>query len=136
MRKIADVQLNTSEGFFVQPIGNLKLSPLLYLSYTLLTHVPSTGAIESCYKQCIGTPRQGLLAPSSRSNLILTKNMSPGTFQRSTSACSLPALSSPPHPQSRWTHCRSSRMSGSRLSSTLTRTLLRYKYSFYIQHML
>lgn len=34
MRKLAQVQLNTSEGFFVQPIG----------------------VIESCYKQCIGHP--------------------------------------------------------------------------------
>lgn len=32
MRNLAQVQLNTSEGFFVQPIG----------------------IIESCYKQCIG----------------------------------------------------------------------------------
>lgn len=32
MRNLAQVQLNTSEGFFVQPIGR----------------------IESCYKQCIG----------------------------------------------------------------------------------
>ena len=42
MKKISNIQLNTDEGFFVQPIGE----------------------IESCYKQCIGTPRQGLLVPS------------------------------------------------------------------------
>jgi hypothetical protein len=60
MRNLAQVQLNTSEGFFVQPIG----------------------IIESCYKQCIGTPRQGQLVPASRSIAHLTPNMSPG---RSTS---------------------------------------------------
>jgi tRNA (Thr-GGU) A37 N-methylase len=58
MRKLAQVQLNTSVGFFVQPIG----------------------IIESCYKQCIGTPRQGQLVPSSRSIARLTPNMSPGIW--------------------------------------------------------
>jgi hypothetical protein len=44
MKKISNIQLNTNEGFFVQPIGE----------------------ISSCYRQCVGTPRQGLLVPSSR----------------------------------------------------------------------
>lgn len=67
MRNLAQVQLNTSEGFFVQPIGR----------------------IESCYKQCIGTPRQGQLVPSSRSIAHLTSNMSPGLFVSLLLICSL-----------------------------------------------
>jgi tRNA (adenine37-N6)-methyltransferase len=55
MRKLAEIQLNTSEGFFVQPVG----------------------VIESCYRQCVGTPRQGLLVPNSRAAVVLTSNMSP-----------------------------------------------------------
>jgi tRNA-methyltransferase O len=55
MKKLTDVQLNTSEGFFVQPIGH----------------------IRSCYRQCVGTPRQGMLVPSSRASVVLTNNMSP-----------------------------------------------------------
>lgn len=49
------MQLNTSSGYHIQPIGH----------------------INSCYKQCIGTPRQGLLVPSSRSSIVLIKQMSP-----------------------------------------------------------
>jgi hypothetical protein len=55
MRKLTHVHLNTEQGFFVQPIGH----------------------IESCYRQCIGTPRQGALVPSSRAKLTMTTNMSP-----------------------------------------------------------
>eukprot|EP01038_Epipyxis_sp_PR26KG_P008203 gene8203-11097_t len=55
MKRIANIQLNTKEGFFIQPIG----------------------IISSCYRNCLGTPRQGLLVPSSRSSLTLTKNISP-----------------------------------------------------------
>jgi tRNA (adenine37-N6)-methyltransferase len=55
MRRLAEVQLNTSEGFFIQPIGT----------------------IDSCYRQCVGTPRQGMLVPSSRATLYLANNMSP-----------------------------------------------------------
>ena len=61
MRRLAKIQLNTSEGFFVQPIG----------------------AIESCYKQCIGTPRQGALVPASRAIARLKTNMSPGKIASS-----------------------------------------------------
>jgi tRNA (adenine37-N6)-methyltransferase len=53
MRRLANVQLNTEQGFFVQPIG----------------------VVESCYRQCVGTPRQGLLVPLSRASVQLTKNM-------------------------------------------------------------
>jgi len=55
MRRLTEVQLNTSDGFFVQPIGR----------------------IESCYRQCVGTPRQGMLVPSSRAYLQLSSNVSP-----------------------------------------------------------
>ena len=55
MKRISNIQLNTSEGFFIQPIGH----------------------IESCYRHCIGTPRQGLLVPESRASLKLTTNISP-----------------------------------------------------------
>lgn len=59
MKKIADIRLNTQEGFFVQPIGE----------------------ISSCYRQCIGTPRQGLLVPSSRASITLVKNISPESIE-------------------------------------------------------
>lgn len=55
IKRLTEVQLNTSDGFFIQPIAT----------------------IESCYKQCVGTPRQGLLVPSSRAILKLTRNVSP-----------------------------------------------------------
>ncbi len=54
MRKISNIRLDISQGFFVQPIGE----------------------ISSCYRQCIGTPRQGLLVPSSRASITLAKNVS------------------------------------------------------------
>ena len=59
MKRISNIQLNTEEGFFIQPIGY----------------------IESCYRQCIGTPRQGLLVPSSRASLKLTRNISPESLE-------------------------------------------------------
>ena len=55
MKRLTEVQLKTTEGFFVQPIGT----------------------IYSCFRQCVGTPRQGKLAPSSRATLTLDTNMSP-----------------------------------------------------------
>ena len=55
MRNLADIRLNTSEGFFVQPIAT----------------------IESCYRQCVGTPRQGMLVPASRARAVLVTSMSP-----------------------------------------------------------
>ena len=58
MKRLAEVQLNTSEGFFVQPVG----------------------AIESCYRQCVGTPRQGMLVPKSRAAIALSSNMSAEAF--------------------------------------------------------
>lgn len=35
MRKLAEVQLNNADGFYVQPVAH----------------------IESCFRQCVGTPR-------------------------------------------------------------------------------
>ena len=35
------------------------------------------GTIHSCYRQCVGTPRQGALVPASRAVIKLTRNMSP-----------------------------------------------------------
>jgi tRNA-Thr(GGU) m(6)t(6)A37 methyltransferase TsaA len=55
MKNIANIRLSKDEGFFVQPIGH----------------------ISSCYRQCVGTPRQGMLAPHSRSSITLAKNISP-----------------------------------------------------------
>lgn len=55
MKRIANIRLNTDAGFFVQPIGE----------------------ISSCYRQCVGTPRQGLLVPASRASITLTRNISP-----------------------------------------------------------
>jgi tRNA (Thr-GGU) A37 N-methylase len=55
MRRLAEVQLNTTEGFFVQPVG----------------------IIHSCFRQCVGTPRQGALVPASRSSVVLTSSVSP-----------------------------------------------------------
>jgi len=55
MKRLAEVNLNTSEGFFVQPIA----------------------VVKSCFRQCVGTPRQGLLVPHSRATIELTRNMSP-----------------------------------------------------------
>ena len=59
MRKISNIRLDTSKGFFVQPIGH----------------------ISSCYRQCIGTPRQGLLVPSSRATIKLANNVSPEAME-------------------------------------------------------
>lgn len=59
MKKIANIRLNTEEGFFVQPVG----------------------IITSCYRQCVGTPRQGLLVPASRSRITLTRNVSPEALE-------------------------------------------------------
>lgn len=58
MKRLTEVQLNTAEGFFIQPVGY----------------------IESCFRQCVGTPRQGALVPSSRATLKLHSNVSPESF--------------------------------------------------------
>lgn len=55
MKNISNIRLNTSEGFFIKPIGE----------------------IQSCYKNCIGTPRQGLLVPNARASVSFIRNISP-----------------------------------------------------------
>jgi hypothetical protein len=108
MRRIADVQLTTSDGFFVQPVG----------------------VVRSCYKQCIGTPRQGLLAPSSRASIVFVKSISPGitylTFILLILECAITLLSftcagivtSLADRQPPWTTSMASATCGSHLSST------------------
>ena len=136
MKKLTEVQLNTSDGFFVQPIahihscfrqvitlsilyltinlplyhhylyhyaripsmldrelGTAAAVPLLLPSSTGLPHafdssIHLTNSSSSLLSilhlfsfvfvtlQCVGTPRQGLLVPSSRCTLKLTTNMS------------------------------------------------------------
>jgi hypothetical protein len=44
LRAVIDQQLTNENGHFIQPIGFLR----------------------SCYSECVGTPRQGHLAPSTR----------------------------------------------------------------------
>ena len=56
LRKLGMLQLRNDEGYYLQEVGY----------------------IESCYKLCLGTPRQGLLVPSSRAILHLAKNISQG----------------------------------------------------------
>lgn len=58
---------------------------LKVLTNTMLSHedgvfVHEIGVLESCYKQCIGTPRQGLLVPHSRAHIRLCKRISPEAF--------------------------------------------------------
>lgn len=54
-RHLIEAQLNTKDGLYVQAIGTL----------------------FSCYRQCLGTPRQGLLVPSSRAFIKLNTSISP-----------------------------------------------------------
>jgi tRNA (Thr-GGU) A37 N-methylase len=51
-------KLRTDGGEFVQPIGR----------------------IHSCFKKCLGTPRQGYFAPSSRGFIEFLRNISPDTL--------------------------------------------------------
>lgn len=58
LRRVMDDKLDTSKGFFVQPVGE----------------------VRSCFKSCLGTPRQGLLAPSTRARIEFQRNISPDTL--------------------------------------------------------
>ncbi|TDH65107.1 uncharacterized protein CCR75_007275 [Bremia lactucae] len=58
LRRVMDEKLDTSKGYFVQPVG------LIY----------------SCFKACLGTPRQGSLAPSTRAKIIFHRSISPDTL--------------------------------------------------------
>lgn len=53
-----DAKLDTSRGLFVQPIGE----------------------VRSCFQSCVGTPRQGLLAPSTRARVEFQRSISPDTL--------------------------------------------------------
>ncbi|CAK4120776.1 unnamed protein product [Aphanomyces euteiches] len=55
LRLVLAAKLNVSAGYYVQPIG----------------------AVESCFSQCLGTPRQGLLAPHTRARIVFNRSISP-----------------------------------------------------------
>ena len=48
----------------------------MLLAYLFVMSFVHIGVIESCYKQCIGTPRQGMLVPASRACIHLNKAIS------------------------------------------------------------
>ncbi|TYZ64851.1 hypothetical protein PybrP1_008155 [[Pythium] brassicae (nom. inval.)] len=58
LRRVMDDKLDTSKGFFVQPVGE----------------------VRSCFTSCLGTPRQGLLAPSTRARIEFQRSISPDTL--------------------------------------------------------
>ncbi|POM74043.1 Hypothetical protein PHPALM_9045 [Phytophthora palmivora] len=58
LRRVMEEKLDTSKGCFVQPVG----------------------IIHSCFKVCLGTPRQGSLAPSTRAKITFQRSISPDTL--------------------------------------------------------
>ncbi|CAH0517898.1 unnamed protein product [Peronospora belbahrii] len=58
LRRVMEEKLDTSKGCFVQPVGT----------------------VCSCFKVCLGTPRQGLLAPSTRAMITFHRSISPDTL--------------------------------------------------------
>ncbi|KAL4095731.1 hypothetical protein PRIC1_009104 [Phytophthora ramorum] len=58
LRRVMEEKLDTSKGCFVQPVGT----------------------VHSCFKVCLGTPRQGSLAPSTRAKITFQRNISPDTL--------------------------------------------------------
>ncbi|KAF0711537.1 Aste57867_5231 [Aphanomyces stellatus] len=58
LRVVLESKLNVSAGYYVQPIAT----------------------VRSCFSQCIGTPRQGLLAPLTRGRIVCHRNISPDTL--------------------------------------------------------
>ncbi|KAL3673284.1 hypothetical protein V7S43_001003 [Phytophthora oleae] len=58
LRRVMEEKLNTSKGCFVQPVGT----------------------VHSCFKVCLGTPRQGSLAPSTRAKITFQRSISPDTL--------------------------------------------------------
>ncbi|KAE9031094.1 hypothetical protein PF010_g416 [Phytophthora fragariae] len=58
LRRVMEEKLDTSKGCFVQPVGT----------------------VHSCFKVCLGTPRQGSLAPSTRANITFQRSISPDTL--------------------------------------------------------
>ena len=55
LRQAYDEKLNTDGGHFVQPIAT----------------------VESCFPMCVGTPRQGYLAPATRARIAFAPSISP-----------------------------------------------------------
>ncbi|CAI5741376.1 unnamed protein product [Hyaloperonospora brassicae] len=58
LRCVMEEKLDTSKGCFVQPVGT----------------------VQSCFKVCLGTPRQGSLAPSTRAKITFYRGVSPDTL--------------------------------------------------------
>ncbi|RHY16469.1 hypothetical protein DYB36_008437 [Aphanomyces astaci] len=58
LRAILEAKLDVSAGYYVQPIAT----------------------VQSCFAQCLGTPRQGLLAPLTRGRVLCHRNISPDTL--------------------------------------------------------
>uniref|UniRef100_A0AAV1VLC0 TsaA-like domain-containing protein n=1 Tax=Peronospora matthiolae TaxID=2874970 RepID=A0AAV1VLC0_9STRA len=58
LRRVMEEKLDTSKGCFVQPVGT----------------------VHSCFKVCLGTPRQGSLAPSTRAKITFHRSVSPDTL--------------------------------------------------------
>ncbi|OQR87126.1 hypothetical protein ACHHYP_09517 [Achlya hypogyna] len=58
LRALLKAKLDVSSGYYVQPIATL----------------------QSVFAQCIGTPRQGYLAPSTRAAVVCHSNVSPETL--------------------------------------------------------
>ncbi|KAL7680473.1 putative Chromo-like domain superfamily, trmO-like domain, YaeB-like superfamily protein [Plasmopara halstedii] len=58
LRRVMEEKLDTSKGCYVQPIG----------------------IIHSCFKTCLGTPRQGSLAPSTRAKIVFQRSISPDSL--------------------------------------------------------
>ncbi|DBA02880.1 TPA: hypothetical protein N0F65_005907 [Lagenidium giganteum] len=55
LRRVMQEKLDTSRGYFVQSIAT----------------------VSSCFKHCLGTPRQGYFAPDTRGRIELHRNISP-----------------------------------------------------------
>ncbi|RHY70918.1 hypothetical protein DYB38_006373 [Aphanomyces astaci] len=58
LRAVLEAKLDVSAGYYVQPIAT----------------------VQSCFAQCLGTPRQGLLAPLTRGRVLCHRNISPDTL--------------------------------------------------------
>ncbi|CAI5704778.1 unnamed protein product [Peronospora effusa] len=58
LRRVMEEKLDTKKACFVQPVGT----------------------VRSCFKECLGTPRQGSLAPSTRAQIIFQRSISPDTL--------------------------------------------------------
>jgi tRNA (adenine37-N6)-methyltransferase len=55
LRRLMEEKLDTSSGLYVQSLGH----------------------VHSCFRSCVGTPRQGLFAPSTHGKIVFQRNVSP-----------------------------------------------------------